>query len=385
VAQAMTSTGDWRQAWYANDAVVYLNAAGQAPMPRVSLDAVQAALEWKKFPHALTDQGEMDLPRRVRTSIANLIGAKPEEIALTTGASAGLIALAYGLSWKPGDEILTAHREFPVQYTTWKPMEAREGVKLQLIAPREQWITADDFIAALTPRTRVVSASMVRFDDGSMLETAKLSAACQQQGTLLALDVSQCCGAIPMDVKQLGADFVTCSGYKWLLGPYGSGFFWGSSELMTKFRPGPFYWQGIEGLNHYGDLIFENPKAAAGARGWDASETASYFNLTGWDASLRFLQELGVQTVAAHNRKLMARLLESLPLDQFVWTGPGKTEQQGPYGCFAAHTPEQTCQYHERLKKEKVYASLREGNIRVSTHLYNTEQDIDKLIRVIAE
>src|SRR5260370_22237485 len=228
-----------------------MNGAGEAPMPRVSLDAVQAALEWKKFPHALTDQGEMDLPRRVRTSIANLIGAKPEEIALTTGASAGLIALAYGLSWKPGDEILTAHREFPVQYTTWKPMEAREGVKLQLITPREQWITADDFIAALTPRTRVVSASMVRFDDGSMLGTLKLSAACPGQASLLALDGSQCCGAIPMNVKQLGADFVTCSGYKWLLGPYGSGFFWGSSELMTKFLPGPFYSHGIDGLNHY--------------------------------------------------------------------------------------------------------------------------------------
>ena len=384
MATAMTPSVDWRQAWYANAAVVYLNAAGQAPMPRVSLDAVEAALEWKKFPHALTDQGEMALPKRVRTSIANLIGAKPEEIALTTGASAGLTALAYGLSWKPGDEILTAHREFPVQYSTWKPMEAREGVKLRLIAPRERWITTDDFIAALTPKTRVVSVSMVRFDDGSMLEAAKLSAACHAQGTLLALDVSQCCGAIPLDVKQLGADFITCSGYKWLLGPYGSGFFWGASELMARFRPSPFYWQGIEGLNHYADLIFENPKAAAGARGWDASETASYFNLTGWDASLRFLQEVGVETVAAHNRKLMAQLFGSLPHDQFVRTSPTETQHQGPYGCFAAHTPERTRECHEHLKKEKVFPSLREGNIRVSTHLYNTEQDIDKLIRVIA-
>ncbi len=385
MATSMTSSVDWQQAWYANDAVVYLNAAGQAPMPRVSLDAVQAALEWKKFPHALTDQGEMALPQSVRTSIANLIGAKPEEIALTTGASAGLMALALGLNWTPGDEVLTAHREFPVQYTTWKPMEAREDVKLRVIAPHEQWITADDFIAALTPKTRVVSASLVRFDDGSMLEAAKLGAACHEQGALLALDVSQSCGAIPMDVKKLGADFITCSGYKWLLGPYGSGFFWAPSELVAKFRPGPFYWQGIEGLRHFADLIFENPKAAAGARGWDASETASYFNLAGWDASLRFLQAVGVDTVAAHNRKLITRLFDSLPNDRFVRTSPTKREHQGPYGCFAARSVERTRECHERLKKERVYASLREGNIRVSTHLYNTEQDIDKLSRVIAE
>jgi selenocysteine lyase/cysteine desulfurase len=384
MANAITSSVDWRQAWYTTENAVYLNAAGQAPMPRVALDAVQAALEWKKFPHSLTDRGELDLPKSVRSSVANLIGAEPEEIALTTGASAGLIALAYGLDWKPGDEILTAHREFPVQYTTWRPMEAREGVKLKLIAPRERWITAEDFIAAMTPRTRLVSASMVRFDDGSMLETVQLGAACRAQGAVLALDVSQCCGAIPMDVRQLGADFITCSGYKWLLGPYGSGFFWGTIELMESFRPSPFYWQGIAGLTHYRDLIFESPIAAAGSRGWDASETASYFNLAGWDASLRFLQQVGVETVAAHNRRLMARMFDSLPRDRCERTSPAQRERCGPYGCFAGQTAEQTEEFYERLKNEKIFASLREANIRVSTHLYNTEEDIDKLLRILA-
>jgi cysteine desulfurase/selenocysteine lyase len=385
MARAMSSGMEWREEWYPGEDTVYLNAAGQAPMPRVSIEAVQASLEWKKSPHTLTDQQELHLPKRVRTSIANLIGAKPGEIALTTGASAGLIALAYGLDWKRGDEILTAHREFPMQYTTWKPMEAREGVNLKLIAPTGRWIAAEDFIAALTPQTRLVSVSMVRFDDGSMLDAPKLGAACRAQGTLLALDVSQCCGAIPMDVRQLGADLITCSGYKWLLGPYGSGFFWGKSGLLASFRSGPFYWQGIEGLNHFSALIFEDPKAAPGARGWDASETASYFNLAGWEASLRFLHDVGVETVAEHNQKLMAYMYESLPRDQCVRTSPLETERRGPYACFAAHTLERTQAIYARLKKEKVIASLREGNIRVSTHLYNTMQDIDKLVQVVAQ
>ena len=384
MTRTMVRRLEWQQAWYANDDAIYLNAAGQAPMPRVSLEAVQASLEWKKFPQTLSDHQERDLSKLVRTSLADLIGAVPEEIALTTGASAGLIALAYGLHWKRGDEILTAHREFPVQYTTWKPMEEREGIKLNLVAPAGRWVAAEDFIAALTSRTRLVSVSMVRFDDGSMLDTSKLGAACHAQGTLLALDVSQCCGAIPMDVHTLGADLITCSGYKWLLGPYGSGFWWAKSELMASFRPVPFYWQGINGLNHFGELIFENPKAAPGARGWDASETASYFNLAGWEASLRFLQDVGVETVTAHNQELMSHLYESLPRDQFIKTSPLETERRGPYACFAAHTQEQTQQVYARLKNEKVIASLREGNIRVSTHLYNTMQDIDKLVGVIA-
>jgi cysteine desulfurase / selenocysteine lyase len=380
----MTSSANWRDAWYPDATTVYLNAAGQAPMPRVALEAVQASLEWKKFPYILTDRKELDLPGSVRGSIASLIGAQPEEIALTTGASAGLIALAYGIDWKRGDEILTAYREFPLEYTTWRPMEAREGVTLRVIAPRGQWITAEDFIAQLTPRTRLVSVSLVRFDDGSMLDAPKLAKACHAQETLLALDVSQCCGGIAMDVRELGADFLICSGYKWLLGPYGTGFFWATRELLASFRPSPFYWQGIEGLKDYSDLIHENPKAAQSGRPWDAAETASYFNLAGWDASLTFLRQVGIETVAKHNERLIGQLRENLPREQCVWTSPVEAERRGPYGCFAGRSAAETQEMCARMTAARIFASLREGNIRISTHLYNTEEDIDKVIRVIS-
>lgn len=384
ITTAKTICSSWRDAWFPTDGAVYLNAAGQAAMPRIALEAVQRSLEWKKFPYSMTDAAELDLPRGVRSSIATVIGANPEEIAVTTGASSGLIALAYSMAWNRGDEILTAYREFPLQYTTWRPMEQREGITLKVIRPRDRWITADDFIAALTPKTRLVSASLVRFDDGSMLDAAKLGAACRAQETVLALDVSQSCGAMAMNVNELGADFITCSGYKWLLGPYGTGFFWASSALLDRLRPGPYYWQGIAGMTNYDALIFENPQAAGGARPWDASETASYFNLAGWGASLNFLQQVGIETVAAHNQALITRLRDSLSSDRCVWTSPADPAHRGPYGCFAGRSAEQTQALYQRMKEEKLYASLREGNIRVSTHLYNTEDDIDKLIDVIS-
>src|SRR5438045_9583360 len=114
-----------------------------------------------------------------------MIGAKPEEIALTTGASTGVAAVAHLLRWKPGDEVVTAKGEFPLQYATWKPMEERAGVKFKIVAPRDRFITADDLIAAITPRTRVVSVSHVRYDDGSLLEAACVAEACTAQGALL--------------------------------------------------------------------------------------------------------------------------------------------------------------------------------------------------------
>jgi cysteine desulfurase/selenocysteine lyase len=213
---------DWHQEWFEFEDATYLNVAGQSPLPKVSLRAAQAALEWKKFPHRIPDSAYFEIPNRIRASLAKLIGGKPEEIALTTGASDGMAAVALGLTWKPGDEILTGKGEFPAQFATWKPLEEREGVRLRVVAPRERFLTADDFITALTPKTRIVSVSLVRFDDGSRLDAARLAAACHAQGTFLFLDASQCCGGMAIDVAQLGADFLTSAGYKWLLSPYGT-------------------------------------------------------------------------------------------------------------------------------------------------------------------
>src|SRR5258708_19579606 len=99
-------------------------------------------------------------------------------------------------------------------------MKAREGIVLKIVAPRERFLTADDFIAAITPRTRIVSVSLVRFDNGVLLDAARLAAACHAQGALLLLDVSQCCGGIPLDIAKLGAAFFASPGYKSLLNPY---------------------------------------------------------------------------------------------------------------------------------------------------------------------
>src|SRR5215471_9717089 len=199
---------DWRQEWFEFEDATYLNLAGQSPMPRVSIRAVQASLEAKKFPHHKTDATYFEVPNRIRERIAKIIGGKPEEIALTSGASAGVAAVAYALKWQPGDEVITAKGEFPLQYTAWKPMEEREGLKVNIVTPRGRFLSADDLIAAMTPRTRLVSVSMVRYDDGSLLDALRVAAACHKQGALLLLDVSQCCGAIPMDVNKLGADFL---------------------------------------------------------------------------------------------------------------------------------------------------------------------------------
>ena len=384
MSRSDTLVSEWRSEWDPIEDAAYLNTAAQSAMPRSSLEAVHVSLDAKRFPHHKADAVWFEVTDRIRASLASLIGAHADEIALNTGSSTGLQTVAFGLTWQPGDEIITAKGEFPLQYATWKPLEEREGVRLKIVAPQDRFITADDLIAAMTPRTRVVSVSHVRFDDGSLLDAARVAAACQARGILFVLDVTQSCGALPLDVEQLGADFLVCSGYKWLLSPYGTGFFWAKRERLEMMRPGPFYWMGQE-VDAFAKLNFTDPAPAHSAKRWDSAETASFFNLnlTAMDASARFVCRVGPEAVLAHNRRLIARLFECLPAG-LVPASPLEPARRGPYGCFVAETAELTAALQQKLLSENVYVSLREGRIRVSPHLFNSGRDIDRLIEVVS-
>lgn len=378
---------DWREAFFDFEGVTFLNAAGQAPMPRVSARALQQAMEWKKLPHQLPDGAYFELPDRVRALLARLISARPNEIALTTGATGGLAAVAAGIDWRPGDEVLVARGEFPAHFCTWGPLADAGRLQLNVVSPRDRFISADDFIAAIGRHTRLVSASLVRFDDASLLDAARVAAACHAVDAYLLLDVSQCAGAVPLDVRALGADFLVCAGYKWLLSPYGTGFFWVREELIDELRPQPFYWMALEGAERFHLLTVEEMKfrpVSGHARRWDSPETASYFNLPAMEASLQFVLDAAPQTVLDHNTRLLELMLERLPRDRCVLASPDDSARRGPYACIAARSPEKSQALFEKLRAEKIFCALRENALRIAPHLYNTPQDIDRLILALA-
>jgi len=186
-----------------------------------------------------------------------------------------------------------------------------------------------------------------------------------------------------MDVTQFGADFLVCAGYKWLLGPFGTGFFWCKHEQISKMRPGPFYWMAAEGVNNFAALATAPPRPAPAARRWDAAETANFYNLAALEAGLELVLRARPETVAEHNHRLIEQLFSRLPVDRCVVASPREPERRGPYGCFEARSPEKTKALYEKLRRENVITSLREGKIRVSPYLYNTEQDIDRLVALV--
>lgn len=375
---------DYRTDFVEFDDVIYLDAAGEGPMPRASLRSAETALEWKGRPDRIPPEEYFGLPDRVRALAAKLIGGRAEEIAITPGASSGLAAVAHGIEWKPDDEVLLARGEFPAHFTSFLPLAESGRLRVKVLAPRERFITADDFIAAIGPRTRLVSASLVRFDDAALLDAKRVADACHAAEAFLLLDVSQCMGGMPIDLRALGADFAVSSGYKWMLSPYGTGIFWARSELIPQMRPAPFYWMALEGASKFHSLSFDKLKLAPGARRWDAPETANFMNLTAMETSLHYIIDAGVESVWEHVGRLNRMIVERFPRDRCVLASPGEAERRGPFVCVAARRGEQTRELYEHLQKEKVVVSLREGALRIAPHLYNTERDIVRLITLLS-
>ena len=375
----------WKNEWFPIDDVTYLNFAAHAAIPRVALNAVQSSVAAKMRPHIVDDRSFFTVAASLRQTLATLIGANPDEVALTSGAGAGLSAIAYALKWSLGDEVIIARGEFPVQYATWKPMEAREGIKVRIAVPQGQFIQSDDLVAAMTPSTRVVSVSHVRFDDGSMLDVSSLATACERNGTLLVLDVSQSCGAIPMNVRSLGADFIVCAGYKYLLSPWGTGFLWTRKENLDSLRPGPYNWLS-QGVESFARLNYVNPEPAPSLSRWDSAEAASIynFNLTVMEASAKFVLDAGPALIRDHNQALIEYFFQRLP-EGYRLASPRQASQRGVFGCIEVGSRADTESIYQTLRDEGFVVALREGKIRVAPHLLNSTEDIDRLVVVMAK
>jgi cysteine desulfurase / selenocysteine lyase len=382
--EVRTVATDYRSEFADFEGMAYLNASLQGPLPLASVSAAKEALEWKKRPDRMADDVYFDLPDRIREKIARVIGGKPEEIAVTNGASAGLASVAAGIDWQPGDEVLVGRREFPAHFSTWLRYQQAGRLCVRVVEPRGRFITADDYIAQIGPRTRLVSASLVRFDNGARLDAARVAEACHQYGAALLLDMSQCAGAMPINVRELGADMAVCSGYKWLLGPYGAGFFWIASEWVERLPLGAVYFMALEGARDFNFMPSGNLVPMPGARRWDSPETANFTNLAAFDTSLDMLERIGMDSITRHVDALVGELIEGLPRTRCVLASPEEKAKRGPFACISARDPEKTRELYERVRAAQIHVSLRENAIRVSPYLYNTREQISRLIEVLS-
>ncbi len=361
--------------------VAYINCAFHGAMPRVATEAVDRALDLKRTPFLIRDMDHFDFPDAYRSAVAEIIGAEARDVAVTDSATQGTMILVSGLDWTPGDEVLIPRGEFPSNRFPWKSLETR-GVVVREIDMSSTEAALEALEAAIGDRTRVVSLSWVSYSTGAKLDLEPIGALCREHGALLCVDGSQGVGGLSFDVDDTGVDLLMCAGYKWMLGPYGTGFAWVRPDLVEGLALANINWFSLTGARDFNrlsecDLVFE-----PGARRFDRNEPGNFLDMAGAAASARYLHGVGVARIERHNQALLDRLIDGLPAG-FRSLAPAEPARRSNILCIAADSPERSDAAFERLAASNVYASRREGAIRFSPHVYNTEEQIDLALEAL--
>ncbi len=365
------------------DGWTYLNCAYQGPLPRVSAVAVEHALGLERCPNRIEERLIIELPDAIRPLAAQLMRAQPEEIAIGTGATHGLNLAAAGLPLGPGDEVLLAPGEFPANLFPWQYHAEHRGYTVRIVDLEGPMPTPEDYRRAASSQTRAVSVAFVSYTSGYRMDLQGLSRLCKERGWYLVVDACQAVGSLAFSVTDFEPDILATGGYKWLLAPYGTGLTYVRKGLIDALQIPVVNWLGLQASEDFNALSRQEMTFAAGARRFDAPETAAFLNLYGLKRSLEYLLEIGIDTVERHHTTLLDYLEESLPQD-FRITSDRRPGARSGIVFLAGNSQEATKSAYRRLRKAKVHVSLRENRIRVSPHIYNDRSDIDRLLEAVS-
>ena len=263
--------------------------------------------------------------------------------------------------------------EFPTVGQIAHAQELRGAEVVHVRPEGDGSIPAEKFAAAIDERTALVCCTTISYRTGHRHDVASIAEAAHASGALVLADSYQAAGAIELDARTLGADFVTGGTVKYLLASAGLGFLWVRRELLGGLLPTQTGWFADEDIFRM-DISDYSPHATA--RRFDAG-TPPVPNIYAGVAGLAVLQETGVPAVEAHVSALNTRLIEGLEeLGASVVT-PADPAHRGPLVCVRSTD---AAGLVASLAEESVICSLRDENLRVAAHLYNTEDDIDTLL-----
>jgi cysteine desulfurase/selenocysteine lyase len=363
------------------DGRTWLNTAHQGPLPRPAVEAAGRAAMLKAAPHRIADDDFRTVPERLRSLLARLVGSPADQIVLGNSTSYGLHLIANGLPWQPGDEVLVIEGDYPATVLPWRRLGER-GVRVRPLRPAAGPLSGPELAASIGPRTRLVAVTWVDSFTGRALDLHELGAACRAAGVVLVVNASQALGARPVDVLAAPVDAVVACGYKWLCGPYGTGFAWLHPDLLAQLHPQQAYWLAMQagrGLDQMRDTSIRDD---LGVRGLDVFCPASFATTLPWIASLELIQDAGVRAIDAWNQQLADRLVGGLDRDRYQLVSPPGGPARSAL-IVLSRRDGSTGQRHRQLAAAGIDAAYREGNLRLSLHLFNTAGQVDRALDVL--
>lgn len=367
----MINWDDIRKEFPVTENSTYLNSAAAGPLSRATMAAAA------EYYAQMMNDGDVHwdewLEKRedVRRKVAALINAEPDEIALTTNTSSGMNVIIDAL--ETHGEVISCDLEFPVSTLPW--MNRR--IPVHLVKSIAGAVAMDDIREAMNVRTGVICVSHVQYSTGFRFDLEELGSA--KGGHALVVNAAQSAGVFEIDVKRMKIDALCATGHKWMLSGYGSGFVYLSRELLAQTKPRAIGWLSVEDpyADRNNEIHLRHDAAARAELG--CPHFAGMFAL---GASVDLISSLGIKNIEERalslNRFLTDRLSDagwnvlSPVVDERMRSAETLVETQDPAAVVA------------KLAEQKIIVTRKPQGIRVATHFFNNEEDVERLIYVLS-
>jgi selenocysteine lyase/cysteine desulfurase len=359
------------------ETATYLNSCSQGALSRRVRDAVEGWLagwdengaEWDFW---------VERNEAFRSTIAALLHAGADDVAVTTSVSQGVSALVSALPLDRGrNRIVISEYEFPTVGQIAHAQELR-GAQVVHVQPEDDGsIPAERFAEAIDERTALVCCTTLSYRSGHRHDVAAIAEAAHAAGAIVLADSYQACGAVELDVRSLGADVVTGGTVKYLLGTAGLGFMWVRPEVRKALVPTQTGWFADEDIFA---MSIADYSPHVSARRFD-SGTPPVPALYAGVAGVGLVAEAGVPVVESHVGGLVGRLLDGLDAMGATVVTPRELARRGPLVCVRSTDVDALV---ASLAAERIIVSSREDKLRVALHLYNLDEDVDTLLDALA-
>ncbi len=357
---------------------VYLAHAGVSPVPSVVTQAVHEVAV-----AAGLDEQEVGLGKLLqvtRACAAKLLGAEVSEVALIGPTTAGLSAVATGLDWQPGDEVLIYQDDFPVNVYPWQSLESRGVVVRRLQTPALGQITPDIVIEQLNAKIRLVALASCHFISGWRIDHDTIGRELRERNILFCLDAIQTLGAFPTTVEHV--DFLAADSHKWLLGPCAAGVFYVRKELQERLSPPAFGWNNVHCPNYVSQ---QKMVLRTDACRYEAG-SFNILGIAGLNAALELLLEIGIDNIAADLRAKREWLVSALLEKGFEVLCSESENACGITSCWREGDDMKSL--GDKLMAEGIVASVRGDRagrdyLRFSPHFYNTQAELERVVDLL--
>lgn len=367
---------------YAHLKSIYFNSAYFGPSPIRAKATILAAMEKELDPSFYAYDDWMSISEKLRVRFADLLKVSPDMITHSTSSSDVVNIVANGFIFEKGDRVAAINKDYPSNILPWMLAERHQKFTFDKLDLGNEVVPTPEFLEKnLKPQTRIFNTSYVAFDTGKKIDLLSLGKYLKSKNILFVVDATQALGGMPITPEELSyIDVLTCSSYKWMLGPYGHAFAYFSQKAQDSIYHLNANWILSPNSKKVYNLLDYTTETLPGARQYDRGQAANLLCSGCLEGSLSFLQEIGLDTISKHNTEIRDYFLTHYPKSKYSLVTP--LDHMGYIVCLKAAASDSIVLEAE-LKKRNVDVSVRQGNIRLSFHIFNTKHQVDELIKAL--